>query len=181
MAKSYRVILKEVMCNWPTLYVAEEYMGKKRYSVQLHFEPDSDNHKALLKAIEEAVESAHPGKSEAMLKRFKGSRTTWPIRELDDGGLTVTPKRNEDKGAPLVLDQKKQVIPADRGLPYAGCIVNCSLDVFCYAPNGGGVTTYLNGIQLVKEGTPLGGAPTVGSTMSDFDDISTDSSDEDLF
>ena len=75
------------------------------------------------------------------------------------------------------IDQKRQNIPADRGLPYGGCWVNVSIDVSCYTKSGGGVTAYLNGVQLVKEDAPLGAGATAGSCRNDFDEIETPSAD----
>ena len=116
-------------------------------------------------------------------RRSKKSNQTWPLKELEDGGYSITPKRKEEQGAPTVLDQKKHNIPADAGKPYAGCYVNCSIDVFCYTKNGGGVTSYLNGVQFAKDGEPLGAGATAASCRDEFDELEAPEapqSDDDL-
>lgn len=180
MAKSVRIMLSNVRCNFPKLFVAEEFMGKKNYSIGLSLPAGSPLIDKIEKAARESIDAQFPGKVDAMLKKFKGSRQSWPIREMDDGSFYVNPKRKEEQGAPLVLDQRKNLIPADRGVPYAGCWVNASVEVFCYNKNGGGVTMYLNGIQLVKEDAPLSGASTASSCKDDFEaleEIPEDNSD----
>lgn len=173
MSKSVRIMVKNARCQFPKLFQAEEYMGKKNFSIGLLLPADSANLKAIEAAASEAAESAFPGKGPAMLKKFRGSRTTWPVKELDDGSFIITPKRREEQGAPLVMDQKKQIIPADAGKPYAGCYVNASIDVFCYTKNGGGITAYLNGVQFVKDGEPLGVGATAASCKDDFEELET--------
>lgn len=180
MAKSVRLMIKNVRCNFPKLYVAEEFKGKKNYSIGLMIPTGSPIIEQIEKAAKESIGAQYPGKIEAMFKRFKGSRNTWPIRELDDDTFIVSPKRKEENGAPIVMDQKKNLLPADSGLPYAGCWVNASVDVFCYNKEGGGVTMYLNGVQLVKEDAPLSGVVPATACKDDFDaidDMPEDNSD----
>lgn len=170
MSNAQRIMIKNVRCLYPKLFVPEEYQGVKRYSIQLPIEAGSENEKKLMKAIHDAVENRFPGKSDAMIKRFKSSKTTWPIRDNEDG-IYIQPKRKEVNGAPAVVDQRKVDLPKSSGLPFGGCWVNCSVDVFCYSNNGGGVTTYLNGVQLVREDSPLSGAPSARACKDDFDVI----------
>ena len=186
---SVRTMVSNVRCVYPKLFVADEFQGNKRYSIGLLL--DEANLNAIKAAIKTAVENTFPGKSAQMIKAFSGSRQQWPLKTLDDGTTIITPKRREANGAPLVIDQKRQNIPADRGLPYGGCWVNVSIDVSCYTKSGAGVTAYLNGVQLVKEDAPLGGGATAGSCRNDFEEIETpssdpfsgkdDSSDDDIF
>lgn len=183
MANSEKILLKNIRCLYPKLFVPEEYQGVKRYSIMLPIEAGSENERKLMKAIDDTVNSRFPGKAEAMIKRFKGSKTTWPIRDRDDG-IYIQPKRKEQNGAPVVVDQRKQNIPATSGLPFAGCWVNAVVDVFCYSSNGGGVTTYLEGVQLVRTDAPLSGAPSAQACRDDFevlegaDDAQTSDDDE---
>lgn len=181
--KSQRIMIRNARCVFPKLYTAEEYMNKKNFSIGLLINADSENLATIEKAIRAAVEAAYPGDADKMLKRFKKSNQTWPLKELEDGGYSITPKRKEEQGAPTVLDQKKHNIPADAGKPYAGCYVNCSIDVFCYTKNGGGVTSYLNGVQFAKDGEPLGAGATAASCRDEFDELEAPEapqSDDDL-
>lgn len=169
-----KLVVKNVRCTYPKLFVAEEYMGKKTFSIGLMIPAEGDKNLAALEhACLEVAEAKYPGKGMAMLKKFKGSRQTYPIKELDDGNFIITPKRREDQGAPLVVDGQKRNIPAAANKPYAGCYVNASIDVYCYTKNGGGITCYLNGVQFVKDGEPLGAGATASSCKDDFDELET--------
>ena len=175
-----KVKLSNAICMWPKLFQAEEYMGKKNFAVTTLLDGVEDpNYKALISAVEATVGQAYPGKPvEQVLRKFKGSRQSWPFREGDDGRITICFKRKEERGAPVVLDQKKQNIPCDAGLPYGGCFVNIVVTVCCYTQNGGGVTSYLEGVQLVREGDPLSG---VKSDVKDDFDVVGDAPSADDF
>lgn len=148
------------LAMWPKLFQAEEYMGKKSYSITTQIAEKEELYKFLMDAIVDVVSRAYPGKPvEGVIKKFKGSRQSWPLKETDEEGVyTICAKRKAERGAPTVLDQLKQNIAADAGLPYGGCIVNILVTVCCYTQNAGGVTIYLEGVQLVREGEPLSGA-----------------------
>lgn len=172
MSKSVRIMIPNVRCNFPKLFQPEEFMGKRTYSIGLMLPEGSPVVGLIEDAAIKAAEAAYPGKGEAMVRRFKGSKTTWPLKSMADGSWMITPKRKEEQGAPIVFNQRKQLIPASDGKPYAGCWVNVSADVFCYTKSGGGITCYLNGVQLVKEDAPLDGSATAASCKDDFEDIS---------
>ena len=112
-----------------------------------------------------------------MAKRFSESRTTWPIKKYGEDGdcYMIQPKRGAEKGKPRVLDRRKQDILEDN-IVYGGCWVNASVDVFCYTQNGGGVTTYIRGVQFIREDAPLSGA--AANCEADFEDLGDDGSQE---
>ena len=170
MAKSKQIMIDNSRCAWPHLFVAEEYMGNRKYSIQLDL--DEVNQTKVEDALYAAIEAQFPGKSQKLAAKFKQSKTTWPIRQDEDGRVFITPKRREEKGAPMVIDQRKQNLAADSGKPYSGCIVNALIEAYCYTQNGGGVTLYLDGVQFVKDGPRAGGALTATDIVSKFGDIS---------
>lgn len=96
----------------------------------------------------------------------------------------IQPKRSAEKGAPRVLDRRKNPIE-NEGVIFGGCWICASVDVYCYTQNGGGVTTYVQGVQLVREDAPLAGSA-ANNCEADFEDlgdsgpVSTDTDDEDL-
>ena len=179
MSKTQSIMLRHVRCNFPKVFVAEEFNGVKRYSINLMLKEGDENYKKIIAACDAVIEAAYPGKLASMKKKFEGSKTTWPIRS-DDYGVSITPKRRDDQGMPLVMDQKKNIISAESGQLYAGCWVNAAVDIFCYTKNGGGVTCYLNGVQKVKDDTPLSGAKTPDQIRDAFDveDTGDDNADE---
>ena len=180
MGKSIRVVLSNTRCIYPRLFKADEYMGKSNYSIGLLLPEGSENLKKVQQAILEAVREEYGSeKANALVKKFAGSRTTWPLKkrdaEDDSEGYMIQPKRSEEKGKPKVVDRRKNPITED-GVIFGGCWVNASIDVYCYSNNGGGVTTYLNGVQFVKEDAPLAGS--AASCEQDFDDLGDDGSVE---
>jgi len=172
MAKSARLRLRNVRCIWPKLFVAEEYRGKKKYSVGLIIEKDSDNYKLLQKCIREAVEYQYgPNLVEEKIRKFKATGVTkFPVKDYEDGkAVLITPKLDESKGAPKVFDQAKHSIPPEQESRIrAGYWLNASVDVFCHSFEGGGLAFYLNGVQLVKEDAVLMGS-SVETCDSDFE------------
>ena len=175
MAQSITIMLRDVRCVWPKLFRAEEFREKKRYSVGLLIEGGSDQEAKLKEAIKAAVAQQYgPAEVEARLKKYKATGVTkLPIKEYEGQENTkiITPKRDESKGPPLVLDGRKRKLEESSGLPYAGCWVNASVDVFCHNREGGGLAFYLNGVQLVREDAALAGTRTAESFRDDFDDL----------
>ena len=171
MSRYQQVMLKGV-CLYPKLFVAEEYNGVKQWSCGCRL--DEASVKRFNDAVHAVIAStAGEDKVAGLLKKFKGSRQTWPLRDLDDGTHSITSKRKEAKGAPTVIDQKRQNLAADSGKPYAGCKIAMLVTVFYYDKNGGGITTYLEGVQFVADGTPLAGGATAGQIKEKFDVIET--------
>ena len=175
MSKSVTLVLRNVRCVWPKLYRPENFREKDRYSIGLLIEEGSDQAQKLGEAIKTAIAGQYgPQEVEAKLRKFKQTGVTkYPIKDFDDGATKIiTPKRDAAKQAPIVLDGRKQRIPEEKGLPYGGCWVNASIDVFCHNREGGGLAFYLNGVQLVREDAVLGGGTrTAESIKDDFDDL----------
>lgn len=175
MGTTAHVVLRDVRCVYPRLFKADEYMGKSNYSIGLLLPEGSENLKKVQQAIAEAVKGEYgEQKAGALLKKFAGSRTTWPIKTYgEDEGLMIQPKRGVEKGKPKVLDRRKNEITEDNVI-YGGCWVNASVDVYCYTSNGGGVTTYIKGVQFVREDAPLAGS--AANCEADFEDLGDDGS-----
>lgn len=184
MSKSVRLVIRNARCVWPKLFRAEDYRGKKKFSVGLIIQKGSDNEKKLMAAIKQAVaEQYGPSDVESRLKKFKQTGVTkLPVKPYgDEGDLLITPKLDAEKApnGPKVLDQHKKAIPPEqesRILP--GYWLNASIDVFCHNKEGGGIAFYLNGVQLVKEDTVLAGASSVETCGDDFEDLGDTGVDE---
>ena len=71
--------------------------------------------------------------------------------QIGDFCVTATSKQQ-----PNVVDQRVQPI-IDKKLVYAGCIVNAQVIAFAYDNKSKGVGFGLQNVQLVRQGTPLGG------------------------
>ena len=178
MSHTTHIVLRDVRCVYPRLFKPEEYMGKSNYSIGLLLPEGSDALRIVKQAVLDAIKGEYGAeKATAMAKRFAGSHTTWPIKAYGEDGdcYMIQPKRGAEKGKPKVLDRRKQDI-LEGNVIFGGCWVNASVDVFCYTQNGGGVTTYIRGVQFIREDAPLSGA--AANCEADFEDLGDDGSQE---
>jgi hypothetical protein len=181
MAQSVKIMVREVRCTYPKLFTPEEYKGKTKYSIGLIIPKDSDNFKRITEAIQQAVANQFGEKDVAKkLKSFKiAGVTKMPVKPFgdDDDTVIITPKLDAAKGKPTVLNRNKTPINPEAGIPFGGCWVNCSLDVFCHNKEGGGIAFYLNGVQFVKEDAHLDAGASHANCADDFDALE-DTGDE---
>jgi hypothetical protein len=72
--------------------------------------------------------------------------------------------------APLVIDQNRQPLTEESGIPYSGCYVNAALAIWAQQnKHGRRINAQLRGVQFVRHGEPLGGgAP---ASVDEFGDI----------
>lgn len=172
MTSTIKVVLKDVRCVYPKLYAPDEFMGKKRYSLGLLLPNGSPALAQVKEAIAEACKAQFGDKAAEKIKSFQGSKQSWCLKAFDDETTLITPKRAVDRGAPAVLDQHCNDLPAESGALYGGCYVNVSFVISAYNKNGAqGVTAFLNGVQLNREGEPLSGAGSAASCKADFEDL----------
>lgn len=172
MASSVKVIAKNVRCVYPKLFEADDFMGKKRYSIGLLIPKESEQAKQIKAAIMEAAKAQWGDKAADKIKSFQGSKQSWCLRDYDENTYQVNAKRAAERGVPAVVDQHKNDLTQDSGLPYGGCWVNASIVLSAYNKNGAqGITCFLNGVQLVKEDEPLSGSGSAAAVKKDFDDL----------
>jgi hypothetical protein len=71
---------------------------------------------------------------------------------------------------PLVIGRQREVLTAESGLPYGGCFVNGSVEIYAQDNNfGKRINASLKGVQFVKDGDAFaGGAP---ASPDEFDDL----------
>jgi hypothetical protein len=112
-------------------------------------------------------------------------------KDSDDGRRILPPGHEEgaifmnlkSKTRPGLVDQNRQAI-IDPSKIYSGTWMRAQVTASCYKAGANyGVTFYLNHVQLVKEGEPLGGKTRAEDAFSAIldDDDSSGSSPEDLF
>jgi len=75
-----------------------------------------------------------------------------------------------NKVKPLVIDKDRTELVESSGKPYAGCYVNCSLEVWAQDNQfGKRINATLRGVQFLRDGDAfVGGAP---ATDDEFEDI----------
>lgn len=162
-----QTVTPQFRVSYPNVFKARknELNGKEEYSVVALFKK-GENLDALKKVVQEAIE-----------KKWGADKAKWPKglrmpfrdqgdREKDVDGQTVLPDGYE-KGAvylnlkstqrPPVVDQKKQDI-IDETQFYPGCFARAVVNATAYEVKGNkGVSLWLNAIQKVSDGEPLGG------------------------
>ena len=183
MSKENRVILKNVRCNFPRVHAPEvnQLSGKNEYSIVVLI-PENDPQVAELKNKMQAVWVAKfgPEKGPKKLKSALDSKNTRFLHHDDENACyRINLKRREQDGAPMVLDRAKQPLAASSGLPYGGCYINVSFDLWVYDKQSTGTSATLLGVQFVKDGEPFGGSSQPSD--KDFEDLSNDGTDSDPF
>lgn len=103
----------------------------------------------------------------------------------DDEGIHFSPSRFENQGYPAFVRKDGSVIPMDtedgvaeaKRLFKAGAIVNAKINIgaFDIPKVGKGVSSYMEAIQFVDEGTPRGGS---GAASADGFDVIEDDGDD---
>ena len=80
-----------------------------------------------------------------------------------------------------IVDQQREPLPASSGYPRAGDFVNARIEIYAFeAENDQGVTASLEGIQMLKKGTPFGGGtPLDAKEAFDEEELEDDAADED--
>jgi hypothetical protein len=163
-----KMITPTFRVSYPNVFTPREnkLSGKMEFSVQALFPKGTD-----LTALEKAIQAVIVEKWPNVAKR---AGLKMPLKKQEDRALTdektgkeiLQPPyergalylnlKTDEKNQPQVLDQRKAPIdPVDF---YAGCFARASVTVSAYDKNGNkGVSVYLNNLQKVKDGEPLGG------------------------
>jgi hypothetical protein len=156
--------------------------GKDEFSVMALFEKGA-NLDALKKAAEAAI-----------IKKWGSDQSKWPkgmktpFRDqaekakdgklpdgMAEGAIFMTFKSTN---RPTVVDQNLQEI-LEPSKFYAGCYARASIGAYAYDQKGNrGVSFGLNHLQLVKDGEPLSGRPSVESA---FTAVATDGDASSIF
>lgn len=180
-----KVVLQNVRLSFPDLFVAKQYKGKgkARFSATFLVEKGSETDTLVNQAIKAAAEEAWPGKADANLRKYAGSKEKYcyidgDISEYDGykGMMALTSHRNADQMPPKIVDRAKQQLTADSGKPYAGCYVNAIVDIWIQSGDYPGVRATLNVVQFVADGEPFAGSV---PNVDDLPDLDTDINDDD--
>lgn len=171
-----------VRCAYPHVFEARENAfnanGGKKYECTALFEKDGEVHKSVLAAMQAAAKNKWGDKAQRYFEEALDNKNTRMVqKDIDLGLMRFTARRRETDGAPAVVDQKLNRLPASSGLPYGGCWINMRVDIWAYDNNGSrGFSATLLGIQFVKDGEPLGGA--AAASTEGFEAIETDKAEQ---
>lgn len=182
-----KLILKDVRLSFPTLWAPERVAedSDPAYSASFLMERGSEQ-EAATKAVIEAGGTEKWGKDWPAIKRQLLAQDRMCLHDGDlktyDGYAGMSYVSARSKVRPLVVDRRKNPLTEADGVPYAGCYVNASLDVWAMSNQyGKRICATLLGVQFVRDGVAFGGG---GGSLNDFDEIAggTDSAgaDDDL-
>lgn len=147
--------------------------GKKSYSVTMLFDKNTDLG-PLKRAVEAAIQKKWGNKRPANLRLpFRDAGEKAGEYEGFKKGMTFVTARTYDK--PQVVDQDVNPI-TDRKEFYSGCYAWATVVAGAYEARGNkGVAFYLNNVQKVADGEPLGG---FSRAEDDFKPVARDDDDE---
>ena len=193
------VMLKNVRIAFWNGFKAKKFGsgdGEPRFSTAMFIEPGSDNDKAVEEAILTVAKEKWEKKAAAILSTIRGSRKTCfyfkgtltndegEPYEGAEGFYTVNAGQPESKGAPLVIDARRDasgqfpVLTAKDGKPYSGCYCNIKIDVWAQDNDfGKAIRASLVTVQFSKNGDAFGG--NMKKTSDGFEEVEEEGSDAD--
>lgn len=149
-------------------------------------EADSILHKVAVKVAKDKFPTIPISKFKNWVLNKADGSTSRPEKTNQDGeyysGMDastwyISAKKREDKakgGKMVVLDQSRE--PVGSSKVFSGVYVNALIDVYATDKGGKSVSASLEGVQLLRSGEPLGGAPV--DAMSHFGEEEHDESSD---
>ena len=172
-----KIILKNVRLSFPSLFHKAVFDGKET-KFEATFLIDKVEHADKIKEIKSAIDAA-------IKDALKGGKLPPDKICMKDGDNIdyagyaghMSLKASTSK-RPIIIDRDKSPLTEDDNKFYAGCYVNCSLELWVQNNQfGKRVNCNLLGVQFHKDGEPF--ADGVKGSLDDFDAFSDDAfSDE---
>jgi ssDNA-binding protein len=172
MSKDTQCTTSVFRMSYPNLFTAKknDLNGKDEFSVVGLFGKGADL-SALKKAANAAIvakwgtdKSKYPANMKSPFRDQKDRMKdgAYPAGH-EEGGVFVTFKATT---RPSVVDQQLQVIIEPSKI-YAGAYAKASVNAFAYSQKGNnGVSFGLNAVQLVKDGDPISGRPSIEASFT---------------
>ncbi len=130
---------------------------------------DEDALAKVRNAINVALKEAYPKDSDKVLKKIQNDARSFPLKELDDGGFSLSTRRPQKKGRPILLDENRQPVTADDQKFYAGCRVNILVEFWAGNYSGDRVGCTLEGLQFAGDDQPFSAQRS--SSVDDFETV----------
>lgn len=180
-----KIKLQNVRLAFPSLWEAKTVNGegKPAFSASFLLDPKDPQVKTIEAAIAQTAKEKWGAKAEQVLKQMRAGDKT----ALHDGdtksqyqgfeGMMFVSSRSATR--PLVLGRDKSQLSEEDGIVYAGCYVNCSLELWAQDNSyGKRVNAQLGGVQFVKDGDAFAGGGSAADE-NDFDDLGEGANAED--
>lgn len=168
--------LNDVRIAFPVLFEPKTVNGegKPAFSSSFLLDPADAQVKAINAAIGQVAKEKWGTKADAILKQMRAQDKVClhdgDLKSNYDGfpGMLYVSARAATR--PLVIDRDKSPLAESDGRPYAGCYVNCSIELWAQDNNyGKRVNASLRGVQFFRDGDAFaGGAP---ASEDEFDDV----------
>ena len=185
METKNRAMLNSVRLAFPVIEKPELFQGqgKPRYSATLLYEPGSANEKAI-KAAMLAAAAAKWGESKAakavegLTKAGKVAIGDGDEKDKYDGfaGKMYVQAHARENTPPGLYGPRKEQLPRNTGMIYAGCYVNASIEFWAQDNQyGKRINASLRGLQFVRDGDAFsGGRPASADEFEDVEGVSED-------
>ncbi|MCK5132089.1 MAG: DUF2815 family protein [Candidatus Sabulitectum sp.] len=173
------ITIEGVRISYPNLFQAKQVnnQGDPKFSAAFII-PNTNPALAQLKALAaELVAKAHPNGKPHNFKELpicagevyqNGKHANNPAYM---GHHVLNTGKSAAQGQPYVLDQAMNKI-LDPAAIYPGMIVNVALSVYTYSNISKGVTTGLEGVQIVRDGERLDSKPAAEELFKPIDVVS---------
>ena len=137
---------------------------------------------AIEAAIKEVATAKWGKKADAILKSIRGNPNKFCFQDGDsrdyDGYAGMMALSAKNAVRPAVIDKDTTPLVEADGRPYAGCMVDASVEFFCYDNSGNGVSCSLRWVQFRGDGDAFsGGAPV---SQDEFEAIADGAQSDDL-
>ena len=154
MAEKIQLVVGPCEVRFPNLEKTEEYGGSDtgKFSCTFMFAEDSES----IPAMKKAIAKANGGKGSNPLSQVAADA------EYDSGMYKI---KGKSKFKVKVMNTLNEVIGPER---VQGAIVQAALSFAPYSQGTGGVTTYLNEIRVLAEGSGSGGSVDFGPVPKGF-------------
>ena len=171
-----KVILKDVRLSYPSLFKPKAFgkgVGQPSYQANFLIDKESKLGKQLIDAVDDAIEAAREAKWGSKQPKIKSDKICFKDGDkMEDAGpemegMMVLTARNYKK--PTVRDRDKTELVEADGLPYGGCYVDASLNIWAQDNEYGiRINCSLNGVRFRRDGEAFGAG---GFNSDDFEDL----------
>ncbi len=180
-----QAVINNVTLRFADIWEAKEFKagdGRPRFSASFLIEPDSENDKKIIAAIDSVMQDLWKDKSAAKTKAFMSQNQQTCYKDGNNvdydgcsGKWLLAAHRQAKSGNPKIVDRSKNDLTAKDGKPYPGCTVNAVIDIWAQAGENPGIRATLNAIQFVKDGEPFMGSKASADALPDLaEDLTED-------
>ena len=163
-----KIVIRDVRLSFPDLFQAVQYQGQGPFQYRASFLMPKDHaSKAMIdKTIAQVALDKWGAKAEKLLPQILATSNKCCFADGDAkayngyaGNWALTSTRNEETGAPVVVDRDKSPLSHSSGKIYSGCYVNATVDLWAQDNSfGRAIRATLVNVQFVRNGESLGGA-----------------------